>query len=106
MMTNINIFCQLGISSNLFAKKIEERIKIKELDWTIEAHNIQLINDLYSQSDLVLISPAVTMLPAFKKNIEKLRSEYPKVKLLVINSEIYFNLDIERMLKEMMSSLS
>ncbi len=104
-MLKINLFCQLGISSSLFAKKLQEEINHQKLDWSVSANNIHDISEIYPTSDFVLVSPAVTLLPAYKKTIQQLEDAFPHVKIKTIDADIYFSLELEKMTKDIQKEL-
>ena len=96
-MVNIRLVCNLGLSTSMVVKKMQEAAKKMSLDVSIEAIPETELKKKVKDTDVVLLGPQIS----YKLN--SLRKEYGEIKIEVINGTDYAMMNGEKVLKLAMS---
>ncbi|MGL5254489.1 MAG: PTS sugar transporter subunit IIB [Brevinema sp.] len=89
---HITLACFAGMSTSLFVTRIEETVKEKGMDWTVEALPASSEPSSFASANVILIAPqARYMLDEFKEN-------YPDKKIKLIPMDVYGTMNVEKLI--------
>lgn len=92
-MVNIRLVCNLGLSTSMVVRKMEDAAKKMGLEASIEAIPESELKKKAKDTDVVLLGPQIS----YKLN--SLRKEYAQLKIEVINGTDYAMMNGEKVLK-------
>lgn len=81
----ILLVCNAGMSTSLVVTKMKQALTEEQKDWTIEAHPIEILDEIIDEYDVVLLGPQVS----FRLRRVKERNKDKNVPIDVIPSLDY-----------------
>ncbi|OOM13769.1 PTS sugar transporter subunit IIB [Clostridium saccharobutylicum] len=92
---NIYLVCNAGMSTSILVAKMQEAAKKQNIDVTIEAFSVEILNERVDDADAILLGPQIRhMLPEVEKIVAR------KCPLSVIDMRDYGLINGENVLKK------
>lgn len=101
-MKKILLLCAAGMSTSMLVRKMEQAAEAKNIEVTIDAFGVNMLNEKLPEYDVVMIGPQIRYQ---KATIEKVVTEQGK-KVDVIDSIAYGTMNGEKVLNSALAMIS
>lgn len=68
MSTVVNLFCSAGMSTSMFAKKMQEEANSRGLDYVVTAYGLAEVDEKGSEAAVIMIGPQARYIVTEVKN--------------------------------------
>lgn len=100
---DILLICVCGMSTSMLAEKMKQAAAEIDYEVNIEANVADNVEDIVPEYDVVLLAPQVSHK---EEEVEMVIEQYENIKLGLIDSLAYGQLDGEKVLKQAMSMVN
>ena len=98
-MKKIRLFCAHGFSTTMLRNKMREAALASNLDFDIEAYSYSEIKNQAPQCDIILLGPQI------RYNLNRVKNDYPDKIVLLIDMQLYANMDGEAVVMQIAKEL-
>ncbi|WEV44853.1 PTS sugar transporter subunit IIB [Streptococcaceae bacterium ESL0687] len=83
MSTVVNLFCSAGMSTSMFAKKMQDEANARGLDYKVTAYGLAEVDDKGQEADVIMVGPQARYI------VDEVAKKFPETPVKDIPMQMY-----------------